>query len=335
MYEYEKYLTAMVPETITVSQMQRILADSENKRLLLFKYFYKVEMAQRKRSVEKEVRAEKEAEKLSTEKTLGVLYDEQTNAPIYGLWRHSLFINLTSSFLVKKFDAKLYESTLFGQPLVFDFSFESLMNDKCLNALCKQIAFAIGGNRTYDSPFSLWFCNLQKESKTDNQLVKAVGNLYPKSGLNTSFINVHSGSYLDFFPKEKLVYLTPDSNEELHVFDVDKVYIIGSYVDLLSGVEKRATIQTAKRLGLKTAKLPIDHYAYMKGCKAFTLDQMVNILNTIKHTNSWHEAFKHIPQRKVKTPEEVAELERRRLSKMKFIRKTLHTDSIIKEALKE
>ena len=39
-------------------------------------------------------------------------------------------------------------------------------------------------------------------------------------------------SYLDVFPRERLIYLSPDSDEEMVSFDHDAVYIIGGIVDL-------------------------------------------------------------------------------------------------------
>lgn len=44
-------------------------------------------------------------------------------------------------------------------------------------------------------------------------------------------LNVHTNSYLDLFPKEQLVYLTPHCREELRTYDHDAIYIIGGIVD--------------------------------------------------------------------------------------------------------
>lgn len=47
-------------------------------------------------------------------------------------------------------------------------------------------------------------------------------------------LNVHKSSYLDLFPKQNLVYLTPHCREELTTYDHDAIYIIGGIVDKVS-----------------------------------------------------------------------------------------------------
>jgi len=82
-------------------------------------------------------------------------------------------------------------------------------------------------------------------------------------------------------------------------FDHDAVYIIGGIIDL-SG-KKPLTFGKAKRENIRHQRLPIDRYVKFGGgsCKTLTIDQMYNILMTLKHTGSWIEAFKYIPNRKV------------------------------------
>lgn len=44
-------------------------------------------------------------------------------------------------------------------------------------------------------------------------------------------LNLHEKSYLDVFPKEQLVYLTPHCRDVMKEFDHNAVYIIGAIVD--------------------------------------------------------------------------------------------------------
>ena len=65
-------------------------------------------------------------------------------------------------------------------------------------------------------------------------------------------------SYLDLFPKEDLVYLTPNAPDFMTEYDPHKIYIIGGLVDKV--VTKPVTMAKAKREGIKMAKLPLDLY---------------------------------------------------------------------------
>ena len=61
-------------------------------------------------------------------------------------------------------------------------------------------------------------------------------------------------SYLDIFPKENIVYLSPDSRNELK-WDDEDVYVIGGLVDI--DVKSNASLGKAKREGVRHAHLPM------------------------------------------------------------------------------
>lgn len=67
---------------------------------------------------------------------------------------------------------------------------------------------------------------------------------------------VNPGSYLEKYPREQLVYLTPHCQEELLTYDHDAVYIIGGIVDKSSG--EPLTLAKAKREGIRMQKFPLD-----------------------------------------------------------------------------
>ncbi len=57
------------------------------------------------------------------------------------------------------------------------------------------------------------------------------------------------------------------------------------------------TFGKAKRENIKHQRFPIDRYVKFGGGsgKSLTIDQVYNILMTLKHTGSWVDAFKYIP----------------------------------------
>jgi ribonuclease P protein 1 len=133
--------------------------------------------------------------------------------------------------------------------------------------------------------------------------VKCIPTLY-----DSDFpINITEKSYLDIFPKEDIVYLTPHCREELREFDHDAVYIIGAMVD--KGNNEPLSLAKAKREGLKMAKLPLDKYLMWGSgsSKSLTLNQMMCILLDVRKTGSWEKALQHVPRRKVVTTEQLQE----------------------------
>lgn len=119
-----------------------------------------------------------------------------------------------------------------GQSVVIDCSYEEHMVwRETLNA-AKQMTFVFGDNRVHKDPFNIHLCNVNLEGPFMKQLQKNIPSIeepwFP--------LNIHTKSYLDVFPKEKLVYLTPHCREELTHFDHDAIYIIGCMVDKASQI---------------------------------------------------------------------------------------------------
>ncbi|XP_051870205.1 tRNA methyltransferase 10 homolog C-like [Pristis pectinata] len=184
------------------------------------------------------------------------------------------------------------QSMLFGQPLVFDMSYESYMNRREMENTVSQLLECEGCNRRSLDPFHLHFCNLSSDGGYYKELLKRYRDAW-----DNLLITATDESYIDIFPKDKLVYLTADSPFVLNTFQHDKVYIIGSIVD--KSIQTGLSHANAKRLKLATARLPLDEYLkWNSGAKNLTLNQMINILLTVKDTGSWEEALKFVPQRK-------------------------------------
>ncbi|NWW92519.1 TM10B methyltransferase, partial [Rhynochetos jubatus] len=106
-------------------------------------------------------------------------------------------------------------------------------------------------------------------------------------------------SYLDLFPLDAIVYLTPDSeNGKYFLDDVDpnKVYVLGGLVD--ESIHKKLTLQRAQEQSLQTARLPIREYMVKTTntknyhSETLAINQVFDVLSTYYETRSWPAALK-------------------------------------------
>lgn len=158
----------------------------------------------------------------------------------------------------------------------------------------KQLTGVFNVNRQHRDPYDLHFCNVNFKGPTFERFASMVPTLREK----TFPLNLHETSYLDVFPKKKLVYLTPHCKTDLSDYDPDSIYIVGAMVDTSN--HEPLSMMKAKELGIKMAKLPLERYLdWGHGDKTLTLDQMMKIMLEWRASNSWEKALTHIPKRKV------------------------------------
>lgn len=184
----------------------------------------------------------------------------------------------------------------FGEKLIFDCSYDQHMTNREAKNAAKQLMLSFAANRKHREPFDLHFCNTNFSSETMMQLERHIPTLR-----NKEFpLNLYEGSYVDLFPKNQLVYLTPHCHDVLLEYDPDMIYIIGAMVDKSN--KEPLSLAKAKELNLKMARLPLDtHMEWGSGSgKSLTLDQMTKIMLDLKKTRDWKVALKNVPRRKVK-----------------------------------
>ena len=129
-----------------------------------------------------------------------------------------------------------------------------------------------------------------------------------------------TSSYLDLFPREKIVYLTPHCNQVLEGYDPDSVYIVGALVDKTT--REPLSLAKAKRDGVKMRTLPLDYLSF-KGDKLLSLNAMMAILVDMRVEGDWRKVLeRHVPPRKVKTQVELEE--EKNLRQLKFVRFYTH-----------
>ncbi|NXJ61543.1 TM10C methyltransferase, partial [Rostratula benghalensis] len=269
-----------VPENITEEQLKTFMeCPSKSAKKKYLKYLHLKELYKkndkRKMDEKRERRLEAQKRALETNETK----------------RNSL-VCLWANAMDKAYGWRVAQSMVFGQPLIFDMSYEKEMSVREVANTVRQIVLSESCNRRSVDPFHVHFCNLKDDSLYHTEFIKHYREAWGKL-----LVTVTEQCYTDIFPKDKLIYLTADSPKVMKTFDHDKIYIIGSMVD--KSIKTGVSLARAKRLGLETAALPLEKYLlWNSGAKNLTLDQMMHILLTLKDTGDWKKALEFVPKRK-------------------------------------
>ncbi|XP_050432221.1 mitochondrial ribonuclease P protein 1 homolog [Adelges cooleyi] len=276
-----------IPSQLRTDQWINLLElHSRSARMKHLRYLFLIEKKKENRVVRK---LEKRAERLER-----YANTPQNDHIEYGLQRNSMFHRIYEQQINSYYNYRLCESMLYGQNIIIDCSYDGHMSLKEQSNCAKQLLLLWSYNRTHCDPFNMTFCNVDKEGKVFKGLSKTIINVDEPSFP----FNYTNKSYLDLFPREKLVYLTPHCNNVLQKFNYDDVYIIGAMVDKMK-VEP-LSLAKAKRDKLRMAKLPLDLYLdWKQGTKNLTINQMIMIMADLKIDNDWTNALRHIPRRKL------------------------------------
>uniref|UniRef100_A0A182R3J3 RNA (guanine-9-)-methyltransferase domain-containing protein 1 n=1 Tax=Anopheles funestus TaxID=62324 RepID=A0A182R3J3_ANOFN len=297
--------------TIKPDQWEHLLnLSSRNQRRHYYLYLWNVEMVRLGQKMKKERKQEEVAKR--REELLKA--NAENDHIVYGLFHNSMFLRIYDSTMDHFHNNRLVQAMQYGVNLVIDCSYDDYMNDKEMRNTAKQLMLCFALNRTHAEPFNIHHCNANFDKTTMKQLEKHLVQLrqpeFP--------FNITERSYMDLFPKERLVYLTPHCKTDLTEFNPDDVYIIGAMVDKSS--QEPVSLGKAKKLGLRMARLPLDNYFQFKSGKSLTIDQMLAIMLELKTSNDFGKAFQFVPRRKVTTYDEAAakEQEMREAAKFKF-----------------
>uniref|UniRef100_A0A8D0BAL9 tRNA methyltransferase 10 homolog C n=1 Tax=Salvator merianae TaxID=96440 RepID=A0A8D0BAL9_SALMN len=271
-----------VPENITEEQLKALAeCPTKSSKRKYLNYLAKKELMKKARKEKKEKR--KEAKKELMQNANDNKDSEVKNTFLLKFWSRSEDAI---------YNWRAAQSMTFGQPLVFDMDYESYMSNRELQNAVKQMLECEGANRKSKDPFHLHYCSLKEDGSYMKQFIKCYGEAWEKL-----LVTVTEKPHFEIFPRDQLVYLTSDSPNIMKTFEHDKIYIIGCLVD--KSIQTGISLGRAKRLNLSTARLPLDEYLdWEGGAKVLTLDQMINILLTLKDTGDWKQALQFVPQRK-------------------------------------
>lgn len=288
-----------VPSKLTPKAMsQLLLVTSQIGRTRYFNYLFKTEMAQLAQQRTKEARRLAREKQLAERKRRAEA-DGSINHIQYGI-HNTIFLFIRDPSMARFYNYRQMYAAMFGQTLVYDLDYESEMSQRELVNAAEQLQEAYGANRVHPDPFNLVFCNLKKGSQYEHRLLQSLPHLHHSNCLVTTT----ESSYLDLYPKEKLVYLSPDAKQTLR-YDPDTIYIIGALVD--KGIQKPLSLAKAKREGIRIAKLPLEDYLRwgQSASKTLPLNILIKIMLEMKATGDWNRALSFIPKRKLKTPKEL------------------------------
>ncbi len=176
----------------------------------------------------------------------------------YGLGHNTILLRTFQSkirTLGEWYEAREFHS--WGQPLVIDLAFVKHLSVKEMKSLAfKEISFALLYNRQAKVPLPIYLCNFNPKCPKCRILLKAIPNFGPSVCTEKS--------YLDLFPKENLLYLSPDSTNDLNEIDGSEVFLIGGLVDKTSESHDNYTLTAAKKHGIRHARLPLrQHIGYV------------------------------------------------------------------------
>lgn len=197
--------------------------------------------------------------------------------------------------------------------LIVDCDFADHMKDTELNSLSKQLMYGHAENKKAPKPVNLILTGCVS-SKLRGRLTSTGADnwgidIYPKDdpaeqpagkeGDTADNSTPKKACYTELFDKDKLVYLTADSENTIEKFEDDKIYIIGGIVD--RNRHKNICLNKAKEQGIAHGKFPIKENVNIGDYSTvLTVNQVVSVILAVKkYDNDWERALKEtLPHRK-------------------------------------
>ena len=166
--------------------------------------------------------------------------------------QNTYHMHIRESTMLQHYLNNLHYALINGPTVVFDMGFEHLMQPLDISLMANQIQYSYAVNKIHPEPLHIHFCGLSKSSHQ----YKSIAGVMPK--FEDLPMTVSEEGYLDIYPKEKLVYLSPNAPVEMKRFNEDDVYIIGGHMDR-PRIEPVTWVK-AKQQGLRAVRLPLERY---------------------------------------------------------------------------
>lgn len=213
-----------VPSRIPVDDMRELLSMySFSSRIKYMKFLWEKEIRRAADRKKREVRQDARVTWLKEKENLKPPEHIQ-----YGIGHNTMVLRVRRKSVMRHCNQRLANAVLFGQKFVVDMDYDCFMRRQDCNNCGEQLLEMYGVNRRNRHPFDLMFCNVDHSSSTMSAFGRYMPNLYAPD----NFITLTDLNYLDLYPKEKLVYITPFAKEPMKVYDPNAVYIIGKCIVL-------------------------------------------------------------------------------------------------------
>ena len=274
-YEERRQEGQEVPGTISKKNLMDITkASSKNGIRKYFDYMNEVEWSKLKTIRLKRHRQSRHAPGVKRKQ------EEVENCKhiYYGLGHNTINLRLNDNTVDKYHNWSAWRQFILGQPLVVDFSYLSqIKSHKHIKSMVRQeAAHAVKFNREARTPFALYFTGVTPEVQEimiDQLSLDCEGNSFP--------VEITEKHQLDIFPSEKLVYLSPDSRNDLYEFNEDDIYVIGGIVD--KGFDRAPlTLASAKKNKIRHARFPMKKVIGLK--EDLNVETCVAIMNDMKYS---------------------------------------------------
>lgn len=283
------------PEMISESNWMTILAEPNAEARLRTYMFLNRRARYKIKSKEKQAVSKQSADDLLAKR----IELRESGQLDYGFFGGNFMMQRVKHSSVMKWRTDRVPNTYqLNPPLIMDLSlFRYLDCSRDVNLTAKQIKLCNALNFGHRLPFHLIYTGYDPSANWADALNK---QFYP-DGINAFPVMITEKSYMDLYPHEKLVYLSPDAPETLREFDSDSVYIIGAMVDK-TPLRKNLTYGIAKRLGIRSQRLPLEeHLRWRMGKKTLSLNHVLGALLDVHMTNDWRSALlASVPARNLK-----------------------------------
>lgn len=224
--DFLAHVNGQVPENISENEWHLLLSlPTKNKRANYIRKLWRKEL---RKQAAIAIKAKKRQKFEEFRKNNPIVHPKlETNSAInYGLSRNTLFHRFYPTDMRNLYNFRLLQAMMFGPDIVIDCGYEDYMSPKELSFLLYHLLQMWSLNRERKNPFNMIFCNLPKSSTSYEKLCK----LLPAIEFDPACpFNCTEKNYFDLYPKEQLVYLTPNTANVLEKFDGNSVYILGSW----------------------------------------------------------------------------------------------------------